>query len=117
MVRACFITLALAACLSTTYAHPSNLPRNNKFGCGAEPSKQFLAETEKLAKIESSREGKVEVAAAAAGDNGTLTIQTWFHVVAKSTSLSDGYVPESQLTDQLAVLNSNYGMSYSLILS
>lgn len=30
-------------------------------------------------------------------------------VVARSTSLSGGYVPQSQLTAQLSVMNSNYG--------
>ncbi|KLU82293.1 metalloprotease 1, partial [Magnaporthiopsis poae ATCC 64411] len=46
-----------------------------------------------------------------------ITVDVYFHVVASSTALRDGYVTDQQLADQLKVLNSNYaphGISFAL---
>lgn len=40
---------------------------------------------------------------------GNVTIKTWIHVIAASTNISDGYVPDSQLQAQMAYLNKNFG--------
>jgi len=119
MVRLSIVALALASCLPTVLSHPSTGPRHKLFGCATQPSDDFLAKAEELAGVEAGRasksnEGKTSTSAAAnislaAAD--TLQIQTYFHVVAKSTALTDGYVSSSTLSKQLKVLNDNYGMS------
>ena len=118
MVRLSTIALALASCLPTVLSHPANGPRNSLFGCGTEPSDDFLAKAEELAAVEASRSSNSEEKVAAASNislsANTLQIQTYFHVVAKSTALSDGYVPSTALAKQLAVMNDNYGMSNEL---
>ncbi|GME36547.1 Peptidase M43 pregnancy-associated plasma-A [Neofusicoccum parvum] len=50
----------------------------------------------------------------------TITVDTYFHVVAASTALSDGYVTQQDqmLSDQLDVMNENYaphGISFTLL--
>ena len=54
---------------------------------------------------------------ARSSNNGTASekraityIDTYFHVVARSTALSGGYVPAAQLTNQLKIMNQHYGM-------
>ena len=41
-------------------------------------------------------------------DIGTVTIPVWFHVINKGSGLSNGDIPQSQIDDQMAVLNSAY---------
>lgn len=83
------------------------------FGCGtAEPSVEHQAISSVLAIQEANLFGTSQLAA-----RQSIVIDTYFHVVAASTSLSDGYIPDSQLTQQLAVMNSNYaphGISFVL---
>lgn len=94
-------------------AHPANAPRAELFGCGVEPTADFLAATQEMAVAESNATlsaAKVSIAA-------TITIQTYFHVVARSTAASDGYISASALTEQLAVMNDNYapyGIQFAL---
>jgi len=47
----------------------------------------------------------------------TQNVNVYFHVVAKDKTLAGGYIPESQLTDQLKALNDQYastGISFTL---
>ena len=77
MVRLTTFAIALAAFLPIAFAHPANGPRNTLFGCGTEPSAEFLAKTEELAALEANTtQADFKIAAAAA----TITIQTYFHV-------------------------------------
>jgi hypothetical protein len=39
---------------------------------------------------------------------GSVTIPVWFHVINKGTGLSNGDLPQSQIDDQIAVLNAAY---------
>lgn len=39
---------------------------------------------------------------------GSVTIPVWFHVINKGSGLSNGDVPQSQIDDQIAVLNAAY---------
>jgi len=41
-------------------------------------------------------------------ETGTVEIPVWFHVINKGKTLAKGNVPDSQITDQIAVLNSAY---------
>jgi hypothetical protein len=99
--------LAFAACLPAVLAHPANGPRASQFGCGTAPTDDFVAKTKQLAALELNSAG---IHSKLAGNSSaTLTIDTYFHVVAKSTVVSGGYIPQASLTRQLAVMNENYG--------
>lgn len=39
---------------------------------------------------------------------GSVTIPVWFHVIRKGTTLASGDLPQSQIDDQIAVLNAAY---------
>ncbi len=39
---------------------------------------------------------------------GSVTIPVWFHVINKGTGIANGDVPQSQIDDQMAVLNAAY---------
>lgn len=107
MVRFTSLVLAFAACLPAAMAHPANGPRSSKFGCGTEPTAEFLAESEEFAALEAnSSNAKSDFTTAA-----TITVPVYFHVVAKSTAASDGYIPEASLAAQLEVMNTEYGES------
>jgi hypothetical protein len=101
---------ALLAVVPSVFAHPANGPRATKFGCGTAPSPAFLAQAAKFEELEAANDNSSRISIAdVSAARATITIQTYFHVVAKSTSLSGGYVPQSQLNSQIAVMNSNYG--------
>jgi hypothetical protein len=105
MARFNSLIIALAALLPGVFSHPANGPRSTLMGCGTEPTAEFLAKTEEFAAMEAGNSTIQAQFKAAA----TITIQTYFHVVAKSTAASGGYIPQSSLTQQLAVMNDNYG--------
>lgn len=107
MVRFTSWVLAFAACLPAATAHPANGPRSSTFGCGTEPSAEFIAKSEEFAALEANSSNTTANFRTAA----TITVPVYFHVVAKSTAASDGYIPEASLTAQLDVMNSNYGNS------
>ena len=117
MLRASLIVLALASCLPTVLSHPANGPRNTLFGCGTEPSEDFLATVQGIAASETRRslaasEAKVEMSTYSnvSKSVNTLRIQTYFHVVAKTKTIAGGYVPAASLAKQLKVMNADYGM-------
>lgn len=111
MARFAFLALALATCLSPISAHPANGPRDTKFGCGVVPTAEFLAAAKDMAAEESASKSALgalnadgTVSAAA-----TITVKVYFHVVARSTAASGGYVTAAQIANQLTVMNNNYG--------
>jgi hypothetical protein len=82
-------------------------------GCGTAPTAEFLAKAEELATLEANSTSKADFSIVAAA--ATITIKTYFHVVAKSTAVSGGYIPQASLTKQLQVMNDNYGSSTRII--
>ena len=107
MARFNSLIMALVAMFPSSFAHPANGPRSTLMGCGTEPSAAFLAKSAEFAALEASNSSRVAAADVSAA--ATITIQTYFHVVAKSTAASGGYIPQSSLTQQLSVMNDNYG--------
>ena len=81
MARLIALLAAALAVVPSILAHPANGPRATKFGCGTEPSAEFLAQVAEFEELEatndnSSRISISEVSAAAA----PIVIQTYFHV-------------------------------------
>ncbi|KAH7400284.1 metalloprotease 1 precursor [Cadophora sp. MPI-SDFR-AT-0126] len=110
------ILLALASALTPMVsAHPANGPRDTKFGCGVVPTAEFLAIAKDMAAEEAASKSALGVSALAADGAvsalATITVNVYFHVVARSTAASGGYVSASQITQQLAVMNDNYAAS------
>ncbi|KAK1777090.1 hypothetical protein QBC45DRAFT_417764 [Copromyces sp. CBS 386.78] len=84
------------------------------FNCGTDsPSRQHLQMTKELA--------DKEAAFAAAGGmsaQATINVNVYFHVVAASTSLSDGYVSSTMISNQVSTLNTAYaphGIQFTLV--
>jgi len=72
-----------------------------EFGCGTDqPSREHLQITQALAAEEAAFAASGNVTARA-----TVNVDVYFHVIASSSSLSGGYVPQSQITNQLSVMN------------
>lgn len=109
--------LAFAAALPLAIAHSNELSkrRSDGFYCGTNTRPEDLAALQVVAES-GSYEG---FAGLRARDRivgrgvqypwGNVTIKTWIHVIAASTNISDGYVPDSQLDAQMAYLNKNFG--------
>ncbi|KAI0445073.1 metalloprotease [Xylaria telfairii] len=73
--------------------------------CGTpEPTVQQMAESRAMLEKERIALSKGEGRALAG-----FTVKAYFHVVAASTSLADGYLTQKMLNDQLSVLNGAYG--------
>ncbi|KAF6828766.1 metalloprotease [Colletotrichum plurivorum] len=83
-------------------------------GCGtAEPTAEELELTKKLAELEEEKAANGTFSLMA-----TINVPTYFHVVASSQTVANGYLTEKMLSDQLAVLNSDYaphGVSFNLV--
>lgn len=111
MARFAFLALAFATCLSPIMAHPANGPRDTKFGCGVVPTAEFLATAKEMAAEEAASKSAIGSLAAdgAISALATITVNVYFHVVARSTAASGGYVTAAQIAQQLAVMNDNYG--------
>lgn len=110
----------LAALAPAVFAHPAAdiaERQTGRYSCGAEPSSEFLAEAASFSNLEKTYDNSSARfnIAQPSSLRATIVIQTYFHVVARSTALSGGYIPQSQLTAQLNVMNSNYG-TYSILL-
>ena len=89
---------ALLLALTTPLAYAA--PQKGKFGCATEPTPEILAAAAQIAAQEQSG-SLVSVAA-------NIEVDLYFHVVAASTSVADGYVTDKQLADQLTVMNKAY---------
>ncbi|KAF4313664.1 hypothetical protein SLS57_010268 [Botryosphaeria dothidea] len=105
-------TSMLAGLMATTVLGHA-VHKRDTFGCGApEPSEALLETARQMSLQEQAvKESGLKMAQAA------ISVPTWFHVVAASQSEEDGYVSDSQLEEQLAVLNENFapqGISFTL---
>lgn len=113
MARLTFLAAALAV-FTPAFAHPTNAPRAKTMGCAVEPTAEFLATAAKFAELEAAGDNSTEInisSARVAAAAATITVDVYFHVVAKSTSLSGGYIPQSQLDAQFKVMNDEYAPS------
>jgi hypothetical protein len=116
MVRLTLLAGVIAS-LPLIYGHPSELvSRDDRGGCIADvPTEEYLAAASAMSAEASSSISSFSTAdfSTSAIDFGTPTydiiVKTWMHVVAASTALEDGYIPEQQLLDQMDVLNDNFG--------
>ncbi|KAF9647058.1 metalloprotease [Thelephora ganbajun] len=72
--------------------------------CGSVPSEAFIAQAEAH-----------YAAHKPTTDSGpsiqSISIPVYWHVIYQSTSLSDGYIPDSQISDSVTVLNQDYSPS------
>ncbi|KAJ1334010.1 Pregnancy-associated plasma protein-A [Microdochium nivale] len=94
--------IAFAALLSITGTLAA--PQLGRFGCGTqEPTAEMLAASAEMAiaEAEFAANGGMSIQA-------TIEVDLYIHVVSASTSLADGNVPDSQLTNQVTVLNNSY---------
>lgn len=114
---------AFAASLSMVSAMPGTLlfPRDERgFSCDTQTTAEDLANFEELAALGSyegnealkARSRAILTRQAPVYPWGKVTIDTWFHVIAESTNITDGYIPQEQLDAQLAVLNRDFGESW-----
>lgn len=117
-MRFSILAAALVAYVPSILAHPANGPRADRFGCGTEPTAEFIAQAAKFQDLEAASDNSTSMSIASdVSAAATITIQTYFHVVARSTSLSGGYLSQSTLNTQLSVMNSNYapyGIQFAL---
>lgn len=115
MARFALLALALASTIlspmSTVLAHPANGPRDTKFGCGVVPTAEFLATAKEMAAEEAASKSALGALAAdgAISAAAAINVNVYFHVVARSTAASGGYVTAAQIQNQLTVMNNNYG--------
>lgn len=115
MARFTILALALASTIlspmSAVVAHPTNGPRDTKFGCGVVPTAEFLAAANEMAAEEAASKSALGALAAdgAVSAAATINVNVYFHVVARSTTASGGYVTAAQIEKQVAVMNDNYG--------
>ncbi len=69
-------------------------------------------EPEDRARIDDNLTAFLRMKNARGGDThrgiGSVTIPVWFHVINKGSGLSNGDIPQSQIDDQIAVLNAAY---------
>ncbi|KAM7194193.1 zincin [Rhypophila sp. PSN 637] len=95
-----FRSLTLAGLIPSALA--AGIP--GRFGCGTdEPSRQHLQITQALAAQELSEARSGNLTARA-----TINVDVYFHVLASSTSVADGYVTDTMLQNQLNVMNAAY---------
>jgi hypothetical protein len=97
MVRSIFVA---AFFVVSALATPFNSTRRT---CGSEVSAERLAKME--ADFSAKKVSYKESAAAAA------TVNVYFHVIQKDSTLSGGNVPDSQLASQISVMNKAYAGS------
>ncbi|EIN10468.1 metalloprotease [Punctularia strigosozonata HHB-11173 SS5] len=102
-----FRSLALAAFLGASYVLGKPVDAVTPRVCGTYISDEHLAKAE-----EHFQANKIEPAskvASAAASETTLNI--YFHVISKNSSVEGGNVPHSQLVDQVKVMNEDYAGS------
>ncbi|KAL2152737.1 hypothetical protein VTH82DRAFT_5922 [Thermothelomyces myriococcoides] len=79
-------------------------PGEQVFSCGApEPDAEHIKISQQFAAQEAEL-----LASGNLTTQATINVDLYFHVVATSTDLSGGYIPDSQLSAQLQVLNQAY---------
>jgi hypothetical protein len=104
--------ISLAACLGPALAHPTTNTRavvpTRDFACGTEPTAEFLAVAAEMMIAEAN--GTLS-AASDFSAQATISVNTYVHVVASSTSSSGGYITSTQISNQIAYMNSAYASS------
>ncbi|OBR06816.1 Metalloprotease [Colletotrichum higginsianum IMI 349063] len=89
-----------------------------RLGCGThEPTPEQIEIAKQLAEQEAAAanatSGEFSLAAAA-----TINVNTYFHVVASSQTVANGYITDKMLSDQLAVMNRDFaphGIAFNLV--
>ncbi|KAI1646755.1 Metalloprotease [Daldinia loculata] len=104
-----FKSVTAAALLAYTAAARYVLPRadgNSTRLCGTpEPTEAQIAASQVMLAKEREMRAKGESRALR-----SFSVNTYFHVVAASTSLDDGYLTQQMIDDQLDVMNADYGV-------
>jgi len=105
MVQFTALALTFGALISSVTAHPSHPVIKPRFvpTCRAERTPEFIAASKAMAVAEADQ------ARAGVGKSEPITVETHIHVVAKSRLASRGYIPESQLEEQMKTLNTDFG--------
>ncbi|OHE99990.1 metalloprotease [Colletotrichum orchidophilum] len=100
------VVAALAAAASAAVT-PARL------GCGThDPTPEHIEISKKFAEEEAANNGTMSLMAA------TINVNVYFHVVASSQTVANGYLTDKMLADQLAVMNDDFaphGISYTLV--
>ncbi|MSP60091.1 MAG: zinc metalloprotease [Myxococcales bacterium] len=71
---------------------------------GAKCGTRTLSEAERAADEENTRQRMSAERSMA----GSITIPVWVHVINKGTGIANGDIPDSQINDQISVLNNSY---------
>ncbi|THH12916.1 hypothetical protein EW146_g7254 [Bondarzewia mesenterica] len=98
---------ALAFLLGSTFALASNTTRTR---CGTYISEEDLVAAE-------AHFAQHKVASALSVNAATYTIPVYFHVISQDSTAGGGNIPDSQIADQISVLNADYagtGLTFSL---
>ncbi|EFQ31142.1 metalloprotease [Colletotrichum graminicola] len=107
------VTFTLVAALAGM-ASAAVAGERGSFGCAThEPTLEHIEISKKLAEEEATNATLFGLAAAA-----TITVPTYFHVVASSQTVANGYITDKMLSDQLAVMNEDFaphGISFNLV--
>jgi hypothetical protein len=115
MVRLSALTASLAS-LPLIFAHPAAeiFSRQERNGCGTEaPPAEFLEAVAAFDVGDAKLPEESAFRTAAYGGDpfeNPIVIKTWLHVVAGAETLSEGWIPDSQLKAQMDVLNEAFGM-------
>ncbi|KAI1372776.1 Metalloprotease [Hypoxylon crocopeplum] len=109
-----FKSAAVAALLALPAAAKYVFDGNSTRLCGTpEPTEAQIAASKAMLAKEREQRAKGEFNALA-----SITVNTYFHVVASSTSISGGYLTQTMIDDQLDVMNAAYsphGITFNLI--
>ncbi|OLN86652.1 Extracellular metalloprotease-like protein 1 [Colletotrichum chlorophyti] len=101
----------LAALAAAASAAVTPTPR---FGCGThDPTPEHIEISQKFAEEE-----KIAAESGEMSLQATINVPTYFHVVASSQTVANGYLTDKMLADQLAVLNADFaphGISFNLV--
>ncbi|KAI1481778.1 hypothetical protein K445DRAFT_308877 [Daldinia sp. EC12] len=103
-----FKSITAAALLVSTAGAHYVFPRdgNSTRLCGTpEPTEAQIAASQAMLEKEREMRAKGESRALR-----SFSVNAYFHVVASSTSLSDGYITQQMINDQLDVMNADYGV-------
>jgi hypothetical protein len=103
--------LACLALITPTLAHPCSVKslkaRSDGFSCGHQATPEFLAASAEMAAHEANQ-SKRGLNSRSDSTAAKLTVDTYFHVIAKAKNASAGYIPKAQMDKQIAVINENY---------
>lgn len=115
--------VALLASLPLILASPADIfgrDDNGRAGCDTVPTEEDLAAIAQVMTLDFPDLGSARIAGSSSAfapptpadlsSFGTITVNTWIHVVSVSDALIDGNIPDSQLYAQMDELNANFGM-------